>query len=395
MSKYKRRRDIVVCDSQSSDECLSSCNEDEEEEYDFFNGHDDSDQFSSLSSPEQDNNNHHEDLISTKTPKNEKGSMEKGVKIKTITSVDPGPRNMTVFKYSLEDDESEAMAWIDLQGKNMSKLTSKQLRERLIQVFEEMSWLFDSDVILVEKQNKMSKACHKIQKTYKKYFKGKCKIVCPKKTKAGVLEKMDKVPEYYTCERTKKRKRYMWASTTTTTLGNNNNRPYKKVMKYGEKKRASVALGNMLMRGDERSMFSSLKSQRSQLAMQVKQHDEAYIGRKSCNRKRPRRIKTRPDDVFDSMLIALEYASEHTGINYFEKRLTYSPYSSSTLSKIDLVNPIEATTTTTTTIIPSMFVRNRNGNGVFSSSSPSSSMATAAPIEKRYLPKRTLIDLVQ
>src|SRR6056297_2554721 len=126
------------------------------------------------------------------TRKNDECYEEYENNVKTITTVDPGFKNMSIYKYHIESDSGMAWAWIDLCGIKLSKLSAKELKNRLLKVFREIPVLFDSDLILVEKQNKMSRSCHKIEKTFKKFFGSRCRIVCPKKTKKGVISKLKK-----------------------------------------------------------------------------------------------------------------------------------------------------------------------------------------------------------
>lgn len=230
----------------------------------------------------------------------------------TITGVDPGPSNMTVYKYDLEKKTGVAWGWIDLRGRKITKPTSKQLKERLVKTFNEAPWLFDSDVILVEKQNRMSRACHKIEKTFKKHFGDRCEVVCPKKTKKNVLNRLK---ESHALGKTKK----AWE-----TKGGPG-REYSEVMKYMEKKKAAISLGRKMMTGVERLMFSKIKDARKVWGTQIAEYDKKMIESNRTARKSPRKIKTRCDDLFDAMIIALDRVCDLTQTNEFHNRLHFTP----------------------------------------------------------------------
>jgi len=233
--------------------------------------------------------------------------------IKSITSVDPGFKNMAIYKYNVEKDTGIGWAWVDLCGKKLSTPTAKEIKQKLLSLFYEMGWLFESDIILVEKQNKMSGKCHKIEKTFKKHFKGKCIVVCPKKTKKGVLKRIKATKE----DSGVKKKKWEFSSRSQ--------HQYSEVMKYLEKKNAAIGLGKIMLNGAERKMVSKIQLARKEWAKTILVYDKKMIQSKRTKRKTPRKIKTRPDDLFDAAIIAIQYASDITETNLFHKRLHFTP----------------------------------------------------------------------
>lgn len=218
-------------------------------------------------------------------------------RIRTITGIDPGVRNFSLYKYDLATDKMCAWLWVDIMGLRRSKLTSKEIVDRLDEFIKNNPKYFDLDLIVVEKQMVINTKNINMQRYLEKRFEGRCKVVCPKKTFRNLLERMGKDDTQ---------------ELIGVTLGDS--------IPRNQKKKIAVKMGKIMMNGDERRMFKIMTHKNKEWAKTVKEYDERMLNSRRTTKK-PRRTKAQPDDVFDAFILTLIEASNILGKNIIYHRI--------------------------------------------------------------------------
>lgn len=205
----------------------------------------------------------------------------------TITGVDPGSRNFSPCTYSIRDDRILDWDWVDFQGVNKSKRTSKQIIEQLKMYIDTHPTFFEqADLIVVEVQMLINPKNVAIKNYIMERFSHKC-IECYPKMVKSVMNK--------------------WVSLPTA--------------QRNLKKKTTVEFGKVILNAQEKQLFESLMIGRKMLQNKITEHDKKMIKQGRIKIKRPRRINVLPADVFDAMMIAFCVACELMNQDIVEERL--------------------------------------------------------------------------
>jgi hypothetical protein len=219
-------------------------------------------------------------------------------RIRTVTGIDPGTKNFSMYQYDIDRDVMRAWIWADINGTRKSKLTSKQVIQRIEILICDHPEYFDSDLIAVEQQMTINTKHFRMQKYLEQRFDSRCKVINPKKTKAYIFELMDKKDALEITGHTSEDS-----------------------MSYSEKKKFGIRVGEAVMNAKERNMYKLMKKDRSEWKKTIEAYDKKLIAQGRTKAKKTRVIKVRPDDAFDSMLIALVEACMITGVNIIHRRI--------------------------------------------------------------------------
>jgi hypothetical protein len=231
---------------------------------------------------------------------------------RTITGIDPGVRNFSLYRYDILKDSATHWMWVDLKGCQRSKISSAKIVERLCCFMEHYPEAFDSDMIVVERQMKINVSNQAIQDYLEKVFREGPQtfvVECPKVTKSAILEML---LSHHICPH-----REIPTPSVVNRYG------FKEEMTKPEKKNAYVRLGKVVMNGKERKMEAALLREKKLIGGEYVKYDKKMIASGRTKAEKPRATKGRPDDPFDSKFIALCKASELTKINIIQKRLLW------------------------------------------------------------------------
>jgi hypothetical protein len=219
-------------------------------------------------------------------------------RIQTITGIDPGTKNFSLYKYDLVRNEMLVWAWVDLNGLRRSKMTAGDFVKRIDALVTNQPQFFDSDLIVVEKQMVINTKCARMQAFLEKRFIGRCKIADPKTTKANIFELLGPKDSMdltgHTCQAS---------------------------MSYHAKKIFGIKVGMAVMNAQERAMFELMRKDQSAWKDKIQAYDSKLLQRKNSKIKKVRSVKVRPDDAFDALLITLDEASSITGVNLLQRRM--------------------------------------------------------------------------
>lgn len=83
-------------------------------------------------------------------------------------------------------------------------------------------------------------------------------------------------------------------------------------------------------------MFKRMKTENKNWAKRVREHDLSKLER-GLTTKKPRRVKTQPDDAFDALNLTLDEASEVTGNNIIHARIHWRQYRNCRTTVVDSV----------------------------------------------------------
>ena len=219
-------------------------------------------------------------------------------RVRTVTGIDPGTKNFSMYKYDIEKNDMAAWIWADINGTRKTKLTSKQVIQRVETLIYDHPEYFDSDLIAVEGQMTINTKHFRMQMYLQKRFGSKCIVIDPKKTKSHIFELVGE------------RDALMITGHTSEDS-----------MSYTEKKKFGIRVGEAVMNANERSMYKLMRKDRLEWKKRVETYDKKLIAQGMTKAKKPRTIKVRPDDAFDSMLIALVEASLISRVNIIHRRI--------------------------------------------------------------------------
>jgi len=218
---------------------------------------------------------------------------------RTLTAIDPGTKNFSLYRYDVARDAMMAWTWMDLNGLRRTKLTSKQAIERVEALIADHPSFFDSDVVVVERQMTINVQRFRMQVFLEQRFAGRCRVVDPKATKAALLELLGPADA---------------RAITGRAVGDTQ-------MTYAQKKRFGVLVGRALMNASERRMFAVMRRDREAWRDQVVRYDRNLIALGRTKATKPRTVKLRPDDAFETLNLALVEASLATGRNLIQRRI--------------------------------------------------------------------------
>lgn len=207
---------------------------------------------------------------------------------------DPAQRNLACVVYDPSTDEFVTFCMIDLKGERTTAPSSKEYCARLKHVLKSVPLLNDGIVhVKIEYQSGKNKYNEALQAALTAYYEDKqcvVEIVNPRTLFRKIRPDMKTVPKcmsllkQYDDERKRKNKK----------------------RSYILKKKVDIEFGKRLLYpGVEFRLLHGVKPGLERLQNAMRAYDKRIAKRLKRKRTTPRRVKTRPDDILECVIIAL------------------------------------------------------------------------------------------